>query len=141
MNKEPYEQTNSERRQELRNDEEAFRLQQEEGRLEGRLEIGRRRGIYAWIINGIYFLVGALEILLMLRFLLRFTGANTQNEFTQFIYNLSAPFMAPFSTLFISPTSNSVANIFDVNILIAIVVYSLAGWLAVRLVKFIYARP
>ena len=133
MNKEPYEQSNSERRQELRNEEEAFLLQQQEGRL----EIVRRRGIYAWIINGIYFLVGALEILLMLRFLLRITGANPQNEFTQFIYNLSAPFMAPFSTLFISPTT----NIFDVNIIIAIIVYSLAGWLAVRLVKFIYARP
>lgn len=137
MNKEPYEQTNSERRQELRNDEETFRLQQQEGRL----DVVKRRGIYAWIISGIYFLVGALEILLMLRFLLRFTGANTQNEFTQFIYNLSAPFMAPFSTLFISPTSNNAANIFDVNIIIAIIVYSLAGWLAVRLVKFIYARP
>jgi YggT family protein len=137
MNKEPYEQNNSERRQELRNEEEAFLLQQQEGRL----EVVRRRGIYAWIINGIYFLVGALEILLMLRFLLRFTGANTQNEFTQFIYNLSAPFMAPFSTLFVSPTSNNATNIFDVNIIIAIIVYSLAGWLAVRLVKFIYARP
>ncbi len=137
MNKEPYEQSNSERRQELRNEEEAFLLQQQEGRL----EIVRRRGIYAWIINGIYFLVGALEILLMLRFLLRITGANPQNEFTQFIYNLSAPFMAPFSTLFISPTSNNATNIFDVNIIIAIIVYSLAGWLAVRLVKFIYARP
>jgi YggT family protein len=137
MNKEPYEQNNSERRQELRNEEEAFLIQQQEGRL----EVVRRRGIYAWIINGIYFLVGALEILLMLRFLLRFTGANTQNEFTQFIYNLSAPFMAPFSTLFVSPTSNNATNIFDVNIIIAIIVYSLAGWLAVRLVKFIYARP
>jgi YggT family protein len=137
MNKEPYEQSNSERRQELRNDEEAFRLQQQEGRL----EIGRRRGIFIWIINSIYLLVGALEILLFLRFLLRFTGANTQNEFTQFVYNLSAPFMRPFSTLFVSPTSNSATNIFDVNVLIAIVVYSLAGWLAVRLVQFIYARP
>ena len=47
MNKEPYEQTNSERRQEMRNDEEAFRLQRQEGRLEERLDVGRRRGIYA----------------------------------------------------------------------------------------------
>ncbi len=137
MNKDPYDESNSERRQDLRNEEESFRLQQ----YEGRVEIGRRREIFAWIINSIYFLVGALEILLFLRFLLRFTGANPQNEFTQFIYNLSAPFMTPFSTLFISPTANAAVNIFDINILIAIVVYSLAGWLAVRFVQFIYNRP
>jgi hypothetical protein len=49
--------------------------------------------------------------------------------------------MVPFSTLFISPTANAAVNIFDINILIAIIVYSLAGWLAVRFVQFIYNRP
>ncbi len=137
MNREPFEKSSSERRQELRDEEEILRLQQQEGRL----ETGRRVGTFVWIVNGIYFLVGAIEILLLLRFLLSFSGANRQNEFTQFIYNLSAPFMAPFSTLFVSPASNSGANIFDFNILIAIVVYSVAGWLCVRLVRFIYAQP
>ncbi|MGM3307772.1 YggT family protein [Anabaena sp. WFMT] len=136
MNKDPHEQSNSERRQELRSEEEAFRLQQEEGRL----ETGKRSATFAWIINSIYLLVGLLEILLILRFLLRFSGANTQNTFAQFIYNLSAPFIAPFSTLFISPVSGGGANIFDVNALIAIIIYSLLGWLGVWLVRFIYAR-
>lgn len=137
MNREPFEKSSSERRQELENEQELLRLKQQEGRL----DTVRRVGTFVWIVNGIYFLVGALEILLFLRFLLRFTGANPQSEFTQFIYNLSAPFMAPFSTLFASPASSNGANIFDFNILIAIVIYSLAGWLCVRLVRFIYARP
>ncbi len=136
MNKDPHEQSNSERRQELRSEEEAFRLQQEEGRL----ETGKRSATFAWIINSIYLLVGLLEILLILCFLLRVFGANKQNAFAQFIYNLSAPFIAPFSTLFISPISGSGANIFDINILIAIIVYSLLGWIGVKLVRFIYAR-
>jgi YggT family protein len=136
MNKDPHEQSNSERRQELRSEEEAFRLQQEEGRL----ETGKRSATFAWIINSIYLLVGLLEVLLMLRFFLRFSGANTQNTFAQFIYNLSAPFIAPFSTLFISPVAGGGANIFDVNTLIAIIIYSLLGWLGVWLVRFIYAR-
>ncbi|MCW5317231.1 YggT family protein [Nostoc sp. KVJ3] len=135
MNKNPHEQSNSERRQELRNDEESFRLQQEERRL----ETGKRSATFTWIINSIYFLVGTLEILLTLRFLLRFFGANTKNAFAQFIYNLSDPFITPFSTLFISPVFGGGVNIFDVNVLIAIIVYTLLGWLGAWVVRFIYA--
>jgi len=135
MNKNPHEQSNSERRQELRDDEEAFRLRQEERRL----DTGKRNATFTWIINSIYFLVGSLEILLTLRFLLRFFGANTKNAFAEFIYNFSLPFIAPFSTLFISPVFGGGANIFDVNILIAIIVYSILGWLGVWVVKLIHA--
>lgn len=136
MNRDPHEQSNYERNLKLRDDEEAFRLKQEERRLES----GKRSAGFAWVINSIYFLVALLEVLLMLRFLLRFSGANTENAFTQFIYKLSAPFIAPFATLFVSPVYGGGANIFDVNILVAIVIYSLLGWLAVWLVRFIYAR-
>ena len=134
MNRNPHEQSDSERRQELQ-DEEVFRLQKEERRL----ETGRRSATFTWIINSIYFLVGSLEILLTLRFLLRFFGANTKNVFAHFIDTFSLPFIAPFSTLFISPIFGGGSNIFDVNILIAIFVYSLLGCLGVWVVKLIYA--
>jgi uncharacterized protein YggT (Ycf19 family) len=81
-----------------------------------------------------------LEILLMIRFFLHFSGANTQNTFAQFIDNLSEPFIAPFSTLLISPVAGGGANIFDVNILVAIIIYALLGWLALWLVRFLYGR-
>jgi uncharacterized protein YggT (Ycf19 family) len=71
---------------------------------------------------------------------LRLFGANRENEFAQFINNLSAPFMAPFSTLFISPTSEGGGNIFDVNIVIAIGAYALLGYLVISLVKLIFNR-
>ena len=136
MARDPHEQSNYERNLELRDDEEAYRLKQEERRLEN----GKRSASFNWIINSIYFPVALLEVLLTLRFLLRFSGANTENVFTQFIYKLSAPFIAPFATLFISPVYGGGTNIFDVNILVAIVIYSLLCWLAVTLVRFIYAR-
>ena len=117
MNDNQRDESNQERRQDLRQDEEAFRLRQEESRL-GKAQ---RSNTYYWIVNSIYWLGGIIEILLMLRFVLRLFGANTQNEFARFINNLSAPFIAPFSTLFISPTSDGGANIFDVNIVIAII--------------------
>ncbi len=125
---------NLERRQELLQDEEAFRLRQEENRL----GTARRSNTYMWLVNSIYWLAGMLEILLGLRFILRLSGANPQNEFAQFINNLSAPFIAPFSTLFISPTSGSGANIFDVNIVIAIIAYALLSYLTVSLIRFIF---
>lgn len=132
----PNDPSNLERQQELRRQQEALQLQQEEQRL----ELARRSTTSTWIINSLYFLVGLLEILLGLRFLLRVFGANTENTFAQAIYKLSDPFVAPFSTLFISPVTGRGANIFDVNVLIAIVVYALLCWIAVWLIRLLQGR-
>jgi len=134
--------SNFDRRQELQQEEEAFLLRKEERRLKTR----QRDSSFAWILNSIYILIWFLQILLSLRFFLRLMGANTANQFTQFIYGISDVFMAPFSTLFISPVTEDTANpigegnIFDLNVLMAIVVYALLGWLSVSLVRYIYAR-
>ncbi|MDB9529166.1 YggT family protein [Oscillatoria sp. CS-180] len=74
-------------------------------------------------VRGVIYLVAALEVLLGLRFLLRFTAANPDNTFAGFIYNLSQPFVNPFSTLFISPTFDGSRYIFDVNVLVAMAAY------------------
>ncbi len=134
MNDNQRNESNKERQQDLRQDEETFRLQQEEQRL-GKAQ---RSNIYYWVVNSIYWLGGIIEILLMLRFVLRLFGANTQNEFARLINNLSAPFIAPFSTLFISPTSDGGTNIFDVNIVIAIIAYAILSYLLISLVRFIF---
>jgi YggT family protein len=126
--------TNIERQRELQHDEEAFRLRQEEKRLRA----ARLNTPFVWIINTIFWLVGTLEILLGLRFLLRLFGANTQNEVARLINNLSAPFIDPFSTLFISPVFGGGAYIFDINIALAIGVYALLSYLAASLVRFIF---
>ena len=134
MNDNQRDENNLELRQDLIQDEETFQLRQEERRLED----AQRNNIYIRIVNSIYWLGAMLEILLGLRFALRFFGANPQNEFAQMINNLSAPFVAPFSTLFITPTSQNGANIFDVNIIIAIIAYALLSYLVVSLVRLIF---
>ncbi len=136
MDHRPPEQRNLERRRELLQQEEAFRLRQEEQRL----ELARRGTTVYWLTNSIYLLVGLLEILLVLRFILRLLGANTGNTFAAFILNLSQPFIAPFSTLFVSPVTQGGGSIFDVNVLIAMVVYALLGWIVVSIVRFIGGR-
>jgi len=136
MNRDQHDDTNLERRQDLRREEEAFRLHQEEERL----GTARRSMTLIWIMNSLYWLAGMLEILLVMRFLLRLFGANPQNGFAHLINELSAPFIAPFSTLFISPTSDGGANIFDVNVVIAIVAYAFLSYVAVSLIRLIFAR-
>ena len=100
----------------------------------------RRRIITHRSIWAITYLVGALQILLGLRFLLRLTAANAENTFAGFIYSLSQPFVAPFSTLFISPTFNGNTHIFDINILVAMLAYLVLALLAIWLVRLITNR-
>lgn len=136
MNQGQDDEANFDRRQDLRYEQEAFRLNQEEKSL----LTARQRSTFLLIKNSILGLTGALGILLGLRFLLRLLGANPQNEFAQIINDISAPFIIPFSTLFISPTSKNGANIVDVNIVIAIVVYALMGYLSMSITSFIFRR-
>lgn len=119
------------------------RRRQEERRLleeERRLEIARRQTLVNKVVNFIYYLVAALEVLLLMRFILRLSGANVENEFAGVIYAISQPFYAPFSTLFISPTWNSNRSVFDVNVLVAIAVYALLAWLVVRLIQILFSE-
>lgn len=120
--------------------EEQLRAREREGRQlareEQRLAIARRQTVVDRAIAIIYFLVGALEVLLLIRFFLRLFGANPENQFAQIIYDFSAPFVAPFSTLFISPTFGT--SVFDVNLLVAMIVYALLGWLVGRLIQLIW---
>lgn len=136
MTRDPNDLNNIEKRQELQQEKEAFQLHQEERRL----RTAQRLSTFAWVRNSILLLLGALEILLAIRFFLRVTGANTSNSFAQFIYSLSEGFVAPFSTLFVSPVKGDGAYIFDVNILIAMVVYALLGWLVLAVVNYLQGR-
>ncbi len=115
----------------LYSQEEELRLQAEERRL----ATARRNIIIGKIIYSIYLCLSALEMLLAFRFILRLTGANSQNQFAAVIYGFSEPFVAPFSTLFISPTFGGGANIFDINLIFAMIVYALLGFLAVKIVR------
>ena len=119
------------RHRELELEAEERRLREEDRRSKAaRTELMTTR-----VVNGIYFLIGALEVLLLLRLVLRMSGANAQNTFASFIYGLSEPFVAPFSTLFISPTADGARYIFDLNLIVAMIVYGLLGLLAGRLVR------
>lgn len=136
MNDNPNQNDEFLRQQELTRQQDALRLRQETDRV----STVQRRSKFIWMRNTIGLLVGSLEILLGIRFFLRVTGANPDNPFAQFIFGLSEPFMAPFSTLFVSPTDGGAAQIFDINLLIAMVVYALLGAIAIAIVNYLQGQ-
>lgn len=134
-NDKPYteQQDYTRRQQQLRLEEEERRLEEEERRM----AMAQRTHTLEKIINGVYFLVIALEVLLGIRWVLLLSGANPENQFARFIYTLSAPFVAPFSNLFTSPSFGAGRSVFDINLIVAIAVYALLAILVVRLIRTI----
>ena len=132
----PYEQNERDRQQRQNQDREALRLRQEEARLKA----AKRKQVFSWIRNTVILLVGSLEILLALRLFLRLSRANPENTFAQFIFRLSDPFVAPFSTLFISPTNADATRIFDLNLIFAMIIYALLGALGIALLNYLQGR-
>lgn len=94
----------------------------------------------ARIVNIVYFLFGALEFLLAVRVILHLMGANPNNGFATFIYALSAPFVALFSTLLRNPTLSQTAML-EVTTMIAMLVYAILAWLIGRLIWLALSRP
>ena len=96
--------------------------------------------IYRKISQSISYLVAALEILLGLRFFLQLTGANQENIFASLIYRLSKPFVVPFSNLFNDIAFNEGGNVFEINVLFAMLIYLLLMVLVKWLIDIIAIR-
>ena len=87
----------------------------------------------------IYFIFGAIEALLAVRFILLALGANEASGFVRLIYALSRPFVLPFLGIFGEPTLG--ASVLEWASLVGIIVYALVAYGLARLVELIYARP
>jgi len=94
----------------------------------------RREGTLR-IQKGIYLLFGILEGLLAIRFVLPLLGANPGAGFAQFIYSITKPFLAPFVGLFGAARFES--SVFEVDPLVAILVYALIAWVLVKAVGLV----
>ncbi len=94
----------------------------------------------ARIINIVYFLFGALELVLLVRVILHLVGANAENAFANFIFQLSSPFTALFSTLVQNPTLSSTATL-EVTTVIAMIAWAIVAWLVGRLMWLVLSRP
>ncbi len=100
------------------------------------LATGRIKPLYR-ITQIIWYVVGLIEVLLLLRLLLKGLGANPLAGFSQFIYGLTWIFASPFLLVF--GASKVQGAIFEWSTLLAMLVYLLVGWLIVKAV--VMSRP
>lgn len=84
----------------------------------------------------VYYVFGALDILLSFRLVLKLAGASTYSGFVRFIYGVSKYFVMPFEGIFkkfVNPGIETV-SVVEPSTVVAIVVYAI---LAVGIVKLI----
>jgi YggT family protein len=87
----------------------------------------------------IYFIVTAIAVIIVLRFVLLMLAANPDNTFANFIYGLSGIFVAPFNSLFGEPQFGN--SVFEVSSLVAIAVYYMLAWGISKIVTLTTAPP
>ena len=92
-----------------------------------------RRLRLALITQITWAVLGLLEILLGLRFLLKLIAANPDSGFAVFIYGITKPFIAPFALLVGTPTAGGV--IFEATTLIAMAIFALLFWGIVSVIR------
>lgn len=97
-----------------------------------------RSPIEAVMARVVWFVFGAIEIFIAIRFALILFGANAEAGFVQFIYAVSDVFMAPFHTIFATDSVSGAT--FEWSALVAIAVYALIAWGIVALIGVLSPR-
>jgi len=85
----------------------------------------------------IYYVLGALEILLTFRLIFKLTGASLASGFVRTIYALTSIFVYPFEGIFrhgFAPGLEMNA-VFEPATIVAIIVYAILAWGIVKLVR------
>jgi uncharacterized protein YggT (Ycf19 family) len=82
--------------------------------------------------RAVLFVFGLIELLIFVRFVLLLLGANAQAGFTQWIYQASGVFMAPFHAIF--GTQSVGGATVEWSAIVAIIVYALIAYLIVRVI-------
>jgi hypothetical protein len=81
--------------------------------------------------QAVWYILGVIEALLALRFVLKFLGANAAAGFTSLIYGLTAPFASPFLNVF--QISRVEGTIVEWTTLLAMAVYWLIAFAIIKL--------
>jgi uncharacterized membrane protein len=87
----------------------------------------------------VWSVLGLLEILLAIRFVLKLIAADANSGFGAFMYGITGPFIAPFVGLLGTPASGGM--ILEVTTLVAMAVYALLFWGIVRVIEIVTDRP
>jgi hypothetical protein len=97
-----------------------------------------RNSKIARVVYIVYAVFGALEMLLGVRILLQFIGANPNNGFASFINQLSGLFVLPFASLLQNPSVG--AMVLEITTGIAMIAYAILAWLIGQAVWLVLSR-
>jgi YGGT family len=86
----------------------------------------------------VYLFFGVVDGLLVIRLLLKLLGANPTAGFSNWIYNVTGFFMAPFKNIL--PTIGNEQSQLEMAVVLAILVYALLGWAIARFVAIVFYR-
>jgi len=86
----------------------------------------------------VYLVFGVIDGLLVIRLILKLLGANPQAAFANWVFNVTAFFMAPFHNLL--PTIGNEQSQLEMSVVIAILVYALIAWAIGRFVAIVFYR-
>ena len=86
----------------------------------------------------IWYLLLVIESFLLLRFIFKFLGANSQATFTDLVYTVSGIFVAPFQAVFRNSTVVQ-GSVFEWTTLLAMLIYY---FIALGIIKlFVIGKP
>jgi len=109
--------------------------------------IGRTSGLRVFVIGEetlrrltglVQLSFGVLNGLIGLRFLLKLMAANPGNPFASLVYFITTPFLWMFQGLTRTPSFQGIE--IEFFSLVAIVVYSLIGWILIQLMWILFSR-
>ena len=88
---------------------------------------------FVWLVAGV------LEGLFAIRVILKLLAANEGAGFAQFINNVTAPFLGPFTGLLQNVGAGSGSTL-EITTIIAMLVYALLAWALVKLLWIVFER-
>lgn len=98
-----------------------------------------REGVYTdRICAAVWWVVGLIDTLIAIRFILKLLGASTVSGFVQFIYGITEPLVAPFHGIFNTTAVNR--SELEPESIVAFIIYLLIGWGIVSLIRLL-SRP
>ena len=86
----------------------------------------------------VWLIVAVVDVLLAMRFIFMLLGASTQAAFVSLLYGVTLPLVAPFEGMFSVPSRGGA--IFEPASLVALVVYTLIGWVIVAIIRIRHSR-
>src|SRR5205085_11989250 len=91
---------------------------------------GRRLAAYR-LTQLVYWVFGLIEGLIAIRLILKALGANPSAGYSEFIYSITAPLVAPFIGLFSNPAYQN--SLLELSSIVGLIVYALLAWLIAKL--------